>query len=260
MQLADITPMILTFNEEANIGRTLEALRWASQILLVDSYSTDKTLQIASEFQNVSIIQREFDHFAEQCNFGLSRIATPWVLSLDADYVCSASLPLELTALEAQLSGYSARFRYCINGKALRGTLYPSRVVLYQTKHARYEVDGHAHRVRVAGKIGSLSSPIDHDDRKPMASWLGAQYRYAKLEADKLLSAEALSWKDRIRMYILLAPWLTVLYCMVWKGLILDGWPGVFYSLQRVYAELLLSLELLDRRLSLGKSTHDRKH
>ena len=92
MDLRKITPLILTYDEEANIGRTLERLTWAEQILVIDSYSTDATLDILDEYPQVEVVQRSFDNFASQCNFGLQHICTEWILSLDADYVLSDEL------------------------------------------------------------------------------------------------------------------------------------------------------------------------
>src|SRR5690349_1091232 len=99
MDLTGITPLILTFNEMANIERTLAALSWASRILVVDSFSDDGTVEYLNGHPRVDIIQRQFDTFAAQCNFGLDHIDTEWVLSLDADYVCSEDLIREIAAL-----------------------------------------------------------------------------------------------------------------------------------------------------------------
>ena len=66
-----LSAMIITYNEEANIYRTLHSLRWLSFVLIVDSGSTDQTLSIVSEFANTRVIYRKFDTFANQCNFGL---------------------------------------------------------------------------------------------------------------------------------------------------------------------------------------------
>ena len=85
MNLNQITPLILTYNEAPNIQRTLENLTWAKQIVVIDSYSTDETLAILKNFKQVSIFQRQFESFADQCNYGLSKIISEWVLSLDAD-------------------------------------------------------------------------------------------------------------------------------------------------------------------------------
>jgi glycosyltransferase involved in cell wall biosynthesis len=252
MRLEEITPMILTFNEQDNLRRTLSALAWAKQIVVVDSFSTDQTLDIAAAFPSVRVVQRKFDHFADQCNFGLSHVKTEWVLSLDADYICNAGLFEELRSLvESSAAGYWSNFRYGIYGKALRGSLYPPRIVLYRRDSARYQRDGHAHRVVVEGPLGKLTSFILHDDRKPLGRWVNSQLKYAELEAAKLESTprNQLGWKDRLRTRYVITPFLTVLYCLFYKGLILDGWAGIFYTFQRIFAELTLSLTLLDRKL-----------
>lgn len=244
--------MILTFNEEANLEDTLNGLTWAKQILIVDSKSSDSTIQIASNYKNVKVVTREFDHFADQCNFGLAQIDTTWVLSIDADYRCSESFATELLKLiPTNFSGFQSRFKYAVYGRTLRATLYPPRTVLYRKDVAEYCRDGHAHKVRVSGKIGTLSTPIVHDDHKPLADWFQSQLRYGRSEADKLQATphKTLDAKDRIRKWIVFAPLLTLFYCLFVKRLVLDGWPGMFYTAQRVFAELVLAIYLLDRRL-----------
>ncbi len=148
--------------------------------------------------------------------------------------------------------GFQAGFRYCVFGRPLRATLYPRRTVLYQTHLATYERDGHAHRVAVGGKIGKLKTLVLHDDHKPLQSWILSQVKYAQLEAAKLSEQTELGWKDRIRKQIVLAPTLTFFYCLFAKGLLLDGPMGWYYTSQRVLAELMLSLALLDRSLRKG--------
>lgn len=251
MKLLDVTPLILTYNEAANLRTTLNGVSWAQRIVVIDSGSSDDTLKIAAEFPQVSVYYREFDHFAEQCNFGLAQINSLWALSLDADYRCPAELADEIAGLDDSCGGYRATFQYCVYGRPLRKTLYPRRIVLYRTEAAVYLRDGHAHRVRVAGTIGDLKTRILHDDWKPLSSWFGSQLKYADLEADKLYGTPKakLGWKDRVRTKIVLAPPLTLFYCLFYKLLILDGWAGIYYTMQRVLAELLLSLTLLDRKL-----------
>ena len=252
MNLNDITPLILTHNEQANLARVLAALGWAKQIVIVDSHSCDATRDIAASFAQVRVVEREFDCHANQWNFGLQQVDTPWTLALDADYVCSDAFGHELASLETQSTPYAAEFIYAIAGRPLRGTLYPPRIVLFRTEQFSYLQDGHTQLLDLRGASSQrLQSKIIHDDRKPLSRWLRSQQQYAKLEADKLLATEihSLSWKDRLRRKFVWAPPLTMFYCLFYKGLILDGWPGIYYSLQRTYAELLLSLELLDRRL-----------
>jgi glycosyltransferase involved in cell wall biosynthesis len=248
--LNSITPLILTYNESSNIERTLQSLTWAKKIVVIDSCSTDNTLDILSSYPQVEIFQRKFDSFANQCNYGLSKITSEWVLSLDADYILTPELINELKTfhVESHINSYSAKFKYCIFGKPLRGTLLPPRKVLYRREKATYKDDGHAHRVFVEGDSAMLFGCIYHDDRKPLSRWLWAQDRYMVIEVRKLLETpiSELSWGDKIRRQKILAPLIILLYCLILKGGILDGWHGWYYAFQRVLAEILLGIRLIE--------------
>jgi len=252
MKLDNITPLILTYNEEPNLRRCLERLQWASRIVVVDSNSTDGTRAVAADFPQVDVVTRGFDTHTNQWNCGLDNVRTPWVLSLDADYVVSANLPNELTALEPtpSASAFDLSFRYCVMGNPLRGTLYPPRAAFFRKDRCRYIQDGHTQLLTVDGSLGKLSSVIDHDDRKPLGRWLDSQKKYAVLEAEKLVADEGpVGLPDRLRKMIWPAVPAALIYALLVKGVALDGWPGLYYALQRAYAELLLSLELLDRKI-----------
>lgn len=260
--LDQITPLILTYNEAANIGRTLERLAWARDIVIVDSLSDDETLEIISRFPQARVFQRKFDNHAAQSNFGLQEtgISTEWVLALDADFVMSRAAIEELASL-APLAGtaaYSAQLIYCVHGRPLRSSLLPRLAVLYRKAAATYFQDGHAHRVRVNGPVERLHSPILHDDRKPFDRWLESQKRYMALEAEKLSRREAkdINLADRVRRLRVIAPPAMLLYCLVVRGGIFDGRAGLYYAFQRMLAELLLSLYLLD--LDFDEATQPR--
>ncbi|NEP54130.1 MAG: glycosyltransferase family 2 protein [Moorea sp. SIO3C2] len=248
--LEKITPLILTYNEAPNIQRTLQQLTWANTIIVIDSYSTDETLEIVHAIPQVHVFQRKFDSFAAQCNYGLGKIESEWVLSLDADYVLTDELISEIQTLQRSpdVNSYSVRFKYCVFGKPLQGTLLPPRKVLYKREKATYQDDGHAHRVIVDGKSATLSSYIHHDDRKPLSRWLWAQDRYMIIEVKKLTQTpkHELSLGDRIRKQKIIAPFIILFYCLILKGGILDGWHGCYYAFQRMLAETLLSIRLIE--------------
>jgi glycosyltransferase involved in cell wall biosynthesis len=248
-----ITPLIITYNEAPNIERTIGKLLWAKRIVVIDSSSTDATLDMLRGFPQVEVIQHPFSDFASQCNFGLTQIDTPWVLSLDADYELSDPLVEELAGLRAtdSVAGYRARFVYRIYGRVLRGTLYPPRVVLYRKDKARYRNEGHGHRVDIDGEVLAFAGVIYHDDRKPLARWFDSQQRYAQVEARYLFETPTakLTRSDRIRRLGWLAPIGVMFYTLLIKGCILDGWPGWYYALQRLCAETMIALEIADRRL-----------
>jgi hypothetical protein len=132
----------------------------------------------------------------------------------------------------------------------LRGSLYPPRVVLYRTGAASYQQTGHAHRLKISGTVGELRGRIFHDDRKKLGRWLASQRTYASDEAAHLLSGKTLNRADRLRRTAWPAPFAALLYVLFIKRCILDGWPGWYYALQRMIAEALLALEIIDRRLS----------
>lgn len=250
--LHQITPVILTYNEAPNIGRTLSRLTWAQDIVVVDSCSTDETRPIAESHAQVRVHERAFDNAAAQWNHAVHQtgIATTWILALDADYVLPDNFVSELQGLEPgdATAGYEASFVYCHDGRPLRGSAYPPVTVLYRRDRGKYVQDGHTQRVRIDGPVGRLNTPIWHDDRKPLGHWLQSQLKYARLEADKLKarSWSELGWTDRLRLLKVVTPALMPFYCLLLKGNIFDGRAGLYYTLQRTFAELLLSLYLID--------------
>ncbi len=257
--LDEITPLILTYNEAPNIERTLAPLSWARRIVVVDSGSADGSIEILKQHPKVETFHHPFREFAEQWNFGLDLIASPWVLSLDADYEVSQAFLEDLQRLwpPANVCGYRARFIYRSLGRSLRGSLYPPRTVLFRKGKARYRMDGHTQRVVVDGPVLPLSGVIYHDDRKPLSRWLSSQQRYAREEAEHLLArkGESLGFADRLRLLSWPAPPAVFLYTLFLKRCLFDGWPGWYYAFQRMIAEALLALEIIDRRLREPKPT-----
>lgn len=249
--LDQITPVILTRDEEANIGRTLGALTWARDVVVVDSFSTDATLEIARRFPNVRVLQRALDSLAGQSTYGIQQARTPWVLLLDADYFVPPELVEELRALDppANVRAWRGAFRYAVNGRPLRASLYPPRVVLLDRDYANVWQDGHTPRVLIDGETGELHSRIIHDDRKNFARFLDRQKRYMRQEAEKLRIADprTLNLAARIRKLVVIAPFAVLFHTLFVKGLIFDGLPGLRYTWERFVAELILSRELLKR-------------
>ena len=251
--LEQITPIIATYNEAPNIERVLKALTWATEVLVIDSYSDDETLKICASFDNVRLIQNEYTGPTDQSNFGLAQdIKTDWVLSMDSDYVVTGQLRDEIARLSptSEVRGFEISFEYLINGQALKGSLYPPRTCLYRHKSAHYQRDGHTQRVVIDGLVLALKNKMQHDDRKPCSRWLLSQRRYASQEAEKLAGADwrSLSWPDRFR-YWGIAPLAIIPYTLIVKGLVVNGYPGLQYTWQRVVAEVYLQLARVKLKL-----------
>lgn len=249
--LNTITPVILTYNEAPNIDRALKQLTWAKRIVVIDSGSTDETLEIVQKYPQVEVFRRPFDNHANQWNYGLQQVQTEWVLSLDADYCVSDELITEIAQLstDAKPVAYYIPFKYCVFGKPLRATLLPARAALFHRDYATYINDGHTQLLQINGVAGKLSSFIYHDDRKSLNRWLWAQDRYAFLEVRKLQTTpdHELSLGDRLRKSKVIAPFIVFFYCLIFHRGILDGRAGWYYAFQRFLAEILLSLHLLSQ-------------
>ena len=262
--LEQITPLILTYNEAPNIARALAGLSWAKEIVVVDSFSDDETVEIARSFPTVRVVQRAFDSHRNQWEFGLKEtgISTPWVLALDADYVVTGEFVAELEKLQPdpRIAGYRASFIYCINGKKLRSGIYPPVTVLYRRDAASYVQDGHTQRIAVEGTIEDLRAPLLHDDRKSLRRWLNSQARYTELEAQKLRAADKteLGIADRLRRWRVLVPPAMLVYCLIVRGGIFDGWQGFYYAFQRTVAELMLAVNLGRRFTRINADVYSR--
>jgi len=262
--LDQITPLILTYNEAPNIARALAGLSWAKEIVVVDSFSNDETVEIARSVPEVRVVQRAFDCHRNQWEFGLkgTAISTPWVLALDADYVVTSELVAELEKLQPDphVTGYRANFIYCINGKKLRSGIYPPVTVLYRRDAASYIQDGHTQRVAVEGTVEDLRAPLLHDDRKSLRRWFNSQKRYTELEAQKLRAADTakLSRVDRLRRWRVVVPPAMLVYCLIVRGGIFDGGAGFYYAFQRTAAELMLAINLGRRFTPIDADVYSR--
>jgi glycosyltransferase involved in cell wall biosynthesis len=249
--------VILTKNEEPNLKRVLERLTWIGKIIIVDSFSTDETLAIANAYPNVELVQRSFDTHANQWNYGVSLANTQWILSLDADYVLTNEFCDEIQAYiqQSQHAAYLSDFKFLVFGKPLRKDNTTARPVLFKKESCTYYDDGHTQRLRINGTTATFKNAILHDDRKSLSRWLSNQDSYSIKECNKLLtsSSEKLPFSSRIRKNKVLAPFFVFFYSLFVKGLILDGWAGWHYTLQRTMVEMLLAIRLIEEEKLKGK-------
>ncbi len=244
------TVLIISYNEEENMYRTLNALKGIDEVILIDSGSSDETQAIAQKFPNVKVYVRAFDNLMNQWNYGHTLASNDWILSLDADYVLPEDTVKELQTLDRNYVAYEARFRYCIYGKVVRSAILPSRILFYNRKRCHYAQDGHAQKLLVQGAVGKIHQFIYHDDRKNLERWLWSQNIYSTQELEKLNNTQTRICNiDRLRKYTALTPVIIFFYCLIVRGGILEGRKGLFYAMQRMYAELILSLKIVDQKI-----------
>jgi glycosyltransferase involved in cell wall biosynthesis len=250
--LDHITPVLLTYNEGPNIGRTLSRLRWAKDVVVVDSGSTDDTPELLARFANVRVFVRPFDTHANQWRYAVieTGIATPWILRLDADYQLTDEFVREVRQLDpdAPVNAYRVAFDYAIFSQRLRSSLYPPNTILFRQGRFKVWDDGHTEAWTVEGPIKTLRARVIHNDWKPTDFWMNAQGRYMKRELEKLTTRRS-GLRSWLRLRPPLMPFAVFFYCLFGKGLVLNGRAGLFYALQRMIAEAALSLMVLETRL-----------
>ncbi|HXI04342.1 MAG TPA: glycosyltransferase family 2 protein [Candidatus Saccharimonadales bacterium] len=177
-----LTVIVPSFNEEKNIRGCLESVKWADEILLVDSYSTDATLEIARPLAT-RIIQREYVNSASQKNWAIPQAAHRWVMIVDSDEQVSEPLEREIRELLAsgpERDGYVVRRLNHFHGKPIRhGGWGRDRVLrIFDREKGRYQ-EKHVHaEVEVRGSTGRLEHPLLHDTFRGFDDYLRKIDRY----------------------------------------------------------------------------------
>lgn len=204
----DCSVVVLTLDEEANIGRLLESLEgWAAGIFIVDSGSTDRTLEIARRFTE-RIVFHEFTNQAKQFNWALDNlpITTGWVLRLDADEFLPAELRDEiagvLPGLPLDVTGLLVKRRVYFLGRWIRhGGMYPIWMLrlVRRGKGRSEQVEMDEHLVVLEGRTQRLRHDFVHDDRKGLAAWTAKHEGYAGREARLLRELAAMPAVDARR-------------------------------------------------------------
>src|SRR5262245_22014987 len=187
-----ISVIILTHNEETNIERCLDSVSWSDDILVVDSFSEDRTVEISKRF-GVRVIQRAFDDFSSQRNFANEQgnLKYEWVLHLDADEVVTPELRAELQgAVLGDKDAYRVSSKLIFCGKFLRHAgLFPWYQVRFGRKQAlRFKQAGHGQRETLEpSRIGTLKSSLLHFNfSKGLSDWIERHNRYSTAEAQNV--------------------------------------------------------------------------
>jgi len=248
--LADVTPVLLTFNEEANLQRALNGLSWAASIVIVDSGSTDGSEAIARAYPSVRWVVRPFDTHARQWTFAIHEtgIETPYVLALDADYAVTPAFTEELgRALNADVAGGVAGFDYQIDGSSLSGSVYPAKLVVFKRDAVRISQPGHSQEFAVDGPVYQFHARLVHDDRKPLERFVASQMQYSRLELARLQRNPRDRWQDRVRA----SGWMPIVAgigAYIRSGGPFRGRASLRYAYERAIFECLLALRVLSTR------------
>ena len=232
----DISAVVITLNEEKRLEPALKSLEGvASEIVIVDAYSNDETLEIAKKYTK-KIFQRKWTNFSDQKNFGNSKASYSWILSLDADERLSSELRREIKGLkeESRCSGYSMPRQVFYLGKWIRRSgWYPDRKIrLFRKDKARWEGEFVHEELVIEGEVEKLKGPIHHFTYRNIKDHLNRINSFSELGAKKLYAQ-----KRKCRWYhLLFFPFFRFVKSYVWKGGFMDGFPGLVISALNGYA------------------------
>lgn len=193
-----VSVLILTLNEEDNLPECLSLLKWCDDIVVLDSHSTDRTVEIAKSFDNVRVISRDFDTEWRQRNYGLHEVEYkhPWVYICDADERLSPALVEEITSISASCesphSAYRLRFRNMFMGQWIRHSSgYPVWIIRFvRPDKIHYERRATNVHPMVNGSVGTLEGHFDHHSfGKGLTPWFRKHNYYSTREASEGIRA-----------------------------------------------------------------------
>jgi glycosyltransferase involved in cell wall biosynthesis len=250
--LGRITPLILTYNEAPNIATTLDSVRWASRVVVLDSGSTDQTEELCRQFSNVDWYVRSFDAHGYQWEYGIRQtgIADDYVLALDADMAVPPAFVVELEQqfLPGNYAGGITPFEYRVMGNALKGSVYPAQLRVFRPRAVQVTQPGHTQEFATAGPLYQFKTKLIHDDRKPLEDWVAAQLKYSALEMQRISGTSAGRWRDWLRKWGLM-PLFIGPYAYLKAGGPSAGAAAARYAYERLMFECLLAVRLLSARL-----------
>ncbi len=190
--MKNVSGLIITYNEEKNIQEVLECLDFCEEIIVVDSFSTDKTIEIAKQFSKVKVIQNAFEDFTKQRNLALDAAKNDWVLFLDGDE--RITVPLKQEILEelkkpVQKDAYYFYRKFYFAGKPIHysGTQTDKNFRLFRKSKARYISGKKVHEtLHVNGTIGVLKNKLQHFSVNDYGSYKTKMLHYGNLKGQEL--------------------------------------------------------------------------
>jgi glycosyltransferase involved in cell wall biosynthesis len=240
-----LTAIIPTKNEEHNIDAVLQSVLFADEIMVVDSFSTDKTTEIARRYTNF-IIQREYQYSASQKNWAIPQASNQWILLVDADERISSELGLEVRRILGSNTEKAAFWIYRQNyfmGKPVKFSGWQNdRVIrLFKRDECRYE-DKHVHaEITTNGKIGKLKTRMEHHTFKDLKTYLAKIDQYATWGAyDRIDKTEKVTW-----FHLAIKPFYRFFTHYVLRLGVLDGKTGFVISVFSGYSVFLRFLKLM---------------
>ena len=225
-----LTVIIPTFNEEAYLEDALFSVAFADEIIVVDSYSTDQTPEIAKKYAT-KFIQRAFDNFSNQKNFALKEATGDWILFIDADERVTHSLEAEIleTIQNPEHGGYKINFPHFYMNRFL---YHHSDDVLRLVKREGAKFTGSVHeKLHCNGSIGKLKNKMLHFTYKGLDNYIQKKESYAWFQAQQQFD----KGKKATWFHLFIKPTYRFFRSFVLKGGFRDGVPGLTVAAVNAY-------------------------
>ncbi len=242
--MTKITAIIPTLNEEIHIEAAIASVSFADEIIVIDSYSTDKTLEIASKL-NVKIIKRKFDDFSTQKNFAIKAAKHSWIYILDADERVTPAVEKEI--LEAvkdpkDFVGFYVRRTFFFMDRNIKyGGCQRDKVIrLFLKENCKY--NGLVHETITAkGKLGFFKNRIDHFSYKSYNHYISKMNHYGALRAKQYFKQGK---KVNFLFHILIKPPARFFIHYIIRLGFLDGFAGLIFAKTQAYGVLTKYVKL----------------
>ena len=237
--MSDVSVTIITKNEADNIKECLKSVHWATEIIVVDSFSVDDTVEIAREL-GAKVFQEEWRGFGRQKNSAIDKAQGSWILSLDADERVPPPLRAEIEEVVSRnnaCSGYFIARKNFFRGQWIRyGGWYPDYTLrLFRKRQGRFKERPVHEMVVVDGNVGHLRHHLEHYSYVSVADFLERLERYSRLAAQEMSQRKRQASLGELT----LRPLYTLVKMYFFKRGFLDGRAGLFLAISYAYYTFL---------------------
>jgi len=245
--MTKITAIIPTLNEEERIQNSLKSAEFADEVIVIDSYSTDRTVDIVKQSDAI-LLQRKFDDFSSQKNFAIDKASNDWIVWIDADEVLTTELQEEIRKAirnAGDIVGFYIYRIFFFKGKRMRytGMQNDKLIRVFNRKYCRYKGKIHE-KIHTEGKLGFLKHKILH------YSYIGFDRYIVKLHQHATLKAEELYEQGILitPFHIVIKPIARFVKHYIVKLGFLDGFYGFIISFALSYGVLVRYIKLWSLR------------
>lgn len=272
-----ISVLILTLNEEANLTACLESVKWSDDIVVFDSFSTDKTVEIAKAF-GARVIQRKFDNEKNHRIFSLREIffKYTWVYNPDADEITPEDLRDEMLSVVSDPkrteAAYRVRFKTIFMGKWIRhSSLYPTWVMrLFRPEKISFDREINLNYITNGTESYLKNHFLHYTFNKGLDAWFEKHNKYSSQEAEeslKSLTEPNINWSDifsfdnpagcrkalkELSFRLPFRPLLRFIYMYFLRLGLLDGWAGFHYCCLLSIYEYMIVLKMEEISIKKG--------